>query len=140
MPNDATREAIAVVVDMLEAAKVEEGMTVFEHSAEEIGLAVMESYPAILALLADRDGQPARNTDRLDVIDRDGWRPIADAPDWEPLIVTNGEYVAMSARSEADDGTWYWAIDPEDGLDWEPTHFTYPPGQGPSRALESGAR
>lgn len=54
------------------------------------------------------------------------WRPIEEVALWDVAVVTNGENVAISQKAEADDGTVYWAIDPEDGLDWEPTHYVPP--------------
>lgn len=51
------------------------------------------------------------------------WQPIETCPMWAVAVVTDGISVAISQRAEADDGTPYWAIDPEDGLDWEPTYW-----------------
>jgi hypothetical protein len=49
--NAMSRSAeLRELIDMLTAATVEEGVTVFEHSAEEIGLAVMNCRAEILAL------------------------------------------------------------------------------------------
>jgi len=62
---------------------------------------------------------------------RTGWRDIASAIQWEPCVVTDGTHAALSALSQADDGSWYWAIDPEDGLWFEPTHWAYPPSTVP---------
>lgn len=39
------------LIDALKAATIEQGTTIFEHSAEEIGLMVMENYPDVLAAL-----------------------------------------------------------------------------------------
>lgn len=52
--NDApvTVEPVAELIEMLQASTQEDGCCVFEHSAEEIGLHVMENTQAILAALA----------------------------------------------------------------------------------------
>lgn len=47
------------IIEMLQAAEVQEGVTVFDHSAEEIGIAVMENHHAILAALTRRAGGDA---------------------------------------------------------------------------------
>jgi hypothetical protein len=51
----------------------------------------------------------------------DGWRPTESCPMWQVAIVTDGERAAVAQRAENDFGMPYWAIDPEDGLEWEPT-------------------
>lgn len=61
--NDApvTVEPVAELIEMLQASTQEDGCCVFEHSAEEIGLHVMENTQAILAALASApagDGVP----------------------------------------------------------------------------------
>ncbi len=57
----------------------------------------------------------------------DGWQPIETAVLWDVAIVTDGEDVALAQLAESDGGENYWAVDPEDGLDWEPTHWIAPP-------------
>lgn len=42
------------IIDILEAVTVEDGLSVFEHSAEEIGIAVMNNCAEILIALKDR--------------------------------------------------------------------------------------
>jgi len=44
------------LVEMLKAAQDWDGIAVFEHSPEEIGLEVMEHYQAVLAALAPTKG------------------------------------------------------------------------------------
>lgn len=50
-----------------------------------------------------------------------GWRGIDTMPMWEVGIVTDGENVARSQKAESDFGGHYFAVDPEDALEWEPT-------------------
>lgn len=52
----------------------------------------------------------------------DGWRPIETAVLWEVYVVTDGENVALAQYAESDHGDAYWSVDPEDCLEWEPTH------------------
>ena len=58
--------------------------------------------------------------------DGGGWRPIATMKLWDCGIVTDGENVAKSqkAQGEFDEGEeHYFAIDPDDALEWQPTHW-----------------
>ena len=57
----------------------------------------------------------------------EAWRPIEAAEMWQVAIVTDGENVALAQKAEADYGGHYWSIDPEDALEWEPTHWIEPP-------------
>lgn len=50
---DETIAATVPLLEMLETATNEEGCTVFDHNAEEIGIAVMEAYPGILDALEE---------------------------------------------------------------------------------------
>lgn len=54
---------------------------------------------------------------------RAGMLPIETMRLWDVGVVTDWANVAVSQKAEADDGEHYFAIDPEDGLDWEPTHW-----------------
>lgn len=52
------------------------------------------------------------------------WQPIETAPMWIVADVTDGTQVVTAQKAESGlAGGHYWAIDPEDGLDWEPTHW-----------------
>lgn len=51
-------DPVSELVAMLSAAANEDGLTVFFHTAEEIGLHVMENHAAILAALR----RPARSS------------------------------------------------------------------------------
>lgn len=42
------------LIEMLSAAENEEGVTVFDHTPEEIGLHVMENHAAVLAALREK--------------------------------------------------------------------------------------
>lgn len=53
----------------------------------------------------------------------DGWQPIETCELWQAAIVTDGDNVAIAQKAEADYGGHYWAVDPEDDLEWEPTHW-----------------
>lgn len=53
----------------------------------------------------------------------DGWRGIESAPIWQVAVVTDGERAAVAQMAEADYGGTYWAVYPDDCLDWEPTHW-----------------
>lgn len=46
---------------------------------------------------------------------------IETMPMWAVGVVTDGVHAAVAQRALADDGEPYFAVDPEDGLDWEPT-------------------
>ncbi len=64
------------------------------------------------------------------------WQPIETAPMWVVADVTDGIQVVTAQKAESDFGDHYWAIDPEDGLDWEPTHWRLSTGMiAPARAL-----
>lgn len=60
------------------------------------------------------------------------WQDIELLKMWEVAVVTDGENYALAQLAENDWGDPYWAVEPEDGLDWEPTHWTYPLGQEPT--------
>lgn len=67
--------------------------------------------------------------DLLNALDEaDGWRSVAGLPMWWAGIVTDGEHVAFAQKAEADFDGYYWAVDPEDALEWEPTHCIAAPG------------
>lgn len=67
--------------------------------------------------------------DLLNALDEaDGWRSVAGLPMWWSGIVTDGERVAFAQKAEADFDGYYWAVDPEDALEWEPTHCIAAPG------------
>lgn len=51
------------------------------------------------------------------------WQPIETAPMWIVAVVTNGEEAAIAQKAESDFGGHYWSVDPEDALEWEPTHW-----------------
>lgn len=57
----------------------------------------------------------------------EGWQPIETAILWGVYIVTDGEHVALAQYAESDWGGNYWAVDPEDALEWSPTHCITPP-------------
>lgn len=57
----------------------------------------------------------------------EGWQPIETAILWDVYIVTDGEHVALAQYAESDWGGNYWAVDPEDALEWSPTHCITPP-------------
>lgn len=58
----------------------------------------------------------------------DGWQPITTMQIWDCGIVTDGKNAAMSQKAESDFGGFYFAVDPEDALEWEPTHWIEAPG------------
>lgn len=67
--------------------------------------------------------------DLLNALDEaDGWKLVAGLPMWWAGIVTDGEHVAFAQKAEADFDGYYWAVDPEDALEWEPTHCIAAPG------------
>jgi hypothetical protein len=51
------------------------------------------------------------------------WQPIETAQMWEVAVVTDGERAAVAQLSLNDWREKFWSCDPEDGLDWEPTHW-----------------
>lgn len=57
-----------------------------------------------------------------------GWQPIETLAMWDVAIVTDGENVAKAQKAEADYGGHYFAVDPEDCLEWEPTLWIACPG------------
>jgi len=57
-----------------------------------------------------------------------GWQPIETLAMWDVAIVTDGENVAKAQKAEADYGGHYFAVDPEDCLEWEPTMWIACPG------------
>ena len=63
------------------------------------------------------------------------WQPIETAEMWGVYVVTDGENVAISQKAPADYGGHYWAVDPEDALEWEPTHCTPLPAAPSSEEL-----
>jgi hypothetical protein len=62
-----------------------------------------------------------------------GWQPIDTCPMWQVAIVTDGENVAKAQKAEADFDSFYWSVDPEDCLEWEPTHWIEEPAAALSR-------
>jgi hypothetical protein len=56
-----------------------------------------------------------------------GWKLIETCPMWQVAFVTDGENVAKAQKAEADYGGYYWATEPEDCLEWEPTHWIEEP-------------
>lgn len=64
---------------------------------------------------------------RLAAVEAAGWRPIETMPMWDVGIVTDGERVAVTQKAEADYGGHYFAVEPEDSLEWEPTDWMPPP-------------
>lgn len=55
-----------------------------------------------------------------------GWRDIETMPLWEVGVVTDGERACISqkAQGDFDEGDeHYFAVDPEDALEWQPTHW-----------------
>lgn len=60
--------------------------------------------------------------DAGDALREAGWSYVAVLPMWSVAVVTDGERVAIAQKAEADFDGYYWAIEPEDALDWEPTH------------------
>ncbi|GAM00743.1 hypothetical protein SP5_035_01450 [Sphingomonas parapaucimobilis NBRC 15100] len=65
----------------------------------------------------------------------EGWQPIETAVLWEVYIVTDGINAAMSQYAESDHGDRFWAVEPEDALEWEPTHCIATPA---SHASDGG--
>jgi len=60
-----------------------------------------------------------------------GWKRIDSAPMWQVAIVTDGENVARAQKAETDYDGFYWAVDSEDALEWEPTHWIEEPDSSP---------
>jgi hypothetical protein len=54
---------------------------------------------------------------------REQWRTMDSARELEAVVVTDGKEAAIAAKTKDDDGEWYWAVDPEDGLWFVPTHW-----------------
>ena len=65
----------------------------------------------------------------------EGWHPIETAVLWDVYIVTDGTNAAMAQYAESDYGDRYWAVEPEDALEWEPTHCIATPA---SHASDGG--
>jgi hypothetical protein len=61
----------------------------------------------------------ARLTERAET----GWQPIDTAPEFDPIVITDGQHVAKAAREPTDFDGHYWVT--PDGFvpDWEPTHW-----------------
>lgn len=56
----------------------------------------------------------------------EGWQPIETMPLWEVGVVSNGEEACVSQKAQGDfheGDEHYFAVDPEDALEWEPTHW-----------------
>ncbi len=49
--------------------------------------------------------------------------PIETMALWDTGVVTDGERAAVAQKAESDFGGHYFAVEPEDGLEWEPTHW-----------------
>lgn len=64
--------------------------------------------------------------DKLDA-QAGGWLPIASAPKNTPLIITNSEQATYAALEETDYGGTYWASHYGEAVEWEPTHWAWPP-------------
>lgn len=61
--------------------------------------------------------------------------PIETMQLWDVGVVTDWTNAAVSQKAEADDGEHYFAIDPEDGLEWEPTHWAPFPNSRQAHSL-----
>ncbi len=75
--------------------------------------------------------------DLLNALDEAGaaLRPIETMGLWDTGVVTDGERAAVAQKAESDFGGHYFAIEPEDALEWEPTHWA----PFPDRAALSAA-
>lgn len=49
---------------------------------------------------------------------------IETMPMWACGVVTDGEHAAVAQKAESDFGGHYFAVEAEDGLEWEPTNWT----------------
>jgi hypothetical protein len=78
-------------------------------------------YLAALSDSSTREESGA-DTNAGDALREAGWSYVAALPMWSVAVVTDGERVAIAQKAEADFDGYYWAIEPEDALDWEPTH------------------
>ncbi|WP_455155886.1 hypothetical protein [Sphingomonas zeae] len=85
-------------------------------------------------LPTDKWGENALSADAIR--QGEGWQPIETAVLWEVYIVTDGVNAAMSQYAESDHGDRYWAVEPEDALEWVPTHCIGTPA---SHASDGGA-
>lgn len=56
-------------------------------------------------------------------VDAVGLRSIDTMAMWAVGVVTDGERAAIAQKAESDHVDHYFAVEPEDGLDWEPTHW-----------------
>lgn len=88
--------------------------TLFTTTDADIDAGINRSYELLCQAFA-RHRQSAERGET--------WRPIDDCPMWELAIVTDGENVAKAQKAECDYGGFYWSIEPEDALEWEPTHW-----------------
>lgn len=52
-----------------------------------------------------------------------GLLDIETMPMWAVGVVTDGVNAAVSQKAESDFDGHYFAVDPEDALEWEPTHW-----------------
>lgn len=98
------------------------------HPSMVPGLTVLfdASDPTTFTLDAEGNiatmGKPIMATDAAASEAGEGWQPIETAVLWEVYVVTDGENVAKAQLAESDYGDQYWSVDPEDCLEWEPTH------------------
>ncbi|WP_422057744.1 hypothetical protein [Sphingomonas sp.] len=115
------REAIDDLVAMLSAITVEEGCTIFEHTAEEVGVAVLENHHAILAALTtspriEQGEERAREAAEY-VIRKGGYYYRPNAQGYTPSVHEAGRYTLADAISlthpNGPDG-------PRDGLSYMP--------------------
>ena len=74
-----------------------------------------------------------------DGIDAAQFLPIETMLLWNVGVVTDWTNAAVSQKAEADDGEHYFAIDPEDGLEWEPTHWAPMPNSAAHQSGRTGA-
>jgi len=96
-----------------------------EAAADAVGEAIQKAWdvcPTLPAIDLDEAERTALGkAAAMAALQSEGWRPISEAKVWVVCVVTDGKQVAIAQKALDDWGGEYWAVDPEDGLDWEPT-------------------
>jgi hypothetical protein len=111
MPTDTPldRAPVIALIEMLEAADIQEDTTIFDHTPEEIGLHVMENHREILAALASPPSSDAKMT-RLIMTPHAGVHYVEEAGIAAPSYITN----CYLKRRDGDDSPYLFRDD-QDG-------------------------
>lgn len=109
-----TQETLAPVtalIEMLEAAEIQELTTVFDHTPEEIGLHVMENHREVLTALASPPSSDAKMT-RLIMTPHAGVHYVEEAGIAAPSYITNCYF----KRREEDDSPYLFRDDKDGNI------------------------